>query len=97
MQAGVQRYTAWCEATDKTGTETVMQARRFFGPGREWENEWQPPDPPLKLPRDNQTLWRIRTDLGMPFEYEDLDECHREIRSHLRQHPERRSLIEGMV
>jgi hypothetical protein len=97
IQAGVQRYAAWCDATDKTGTETVMQAKRLFGPGREWDDDWLPPDKPLKLPRDNQTLWQIRADLGLPFEYEDLDECHREIRSRLRQKPEQRSLIEGMV
>src|SRR5256885_17234526 len=30
MIQGVKRYRAWCESTGKVGTETVMQARRFF-------------------------------------------------------------------
>lgn len=43
IASGAQRYAAWCMATDKIGTETVMQAKRFFGPGREFENDWSLP------------------------------------------------------
>lgn len=32
LAEGAERYARWCDATGKTGTETVMQARRFFGP-----------------------------------------------------------------
>lgn len=40
MLAGVIRYHAYCSAKGNTGTEYVMQAQRFFGKGREFENEW---------------------------------------------------------
>lgn len=37
---GVRRYGAWCEVHDKTGTEFVMQAARFFGPDRPYREPW---------------------------------------------------------
>jgi len=40
IAAGLKRYAAWVTATGKLETETVMQAKRFFGPGLEWENPW---------------------------------------------------------
>lgn len=40
MLAGVARYAAYCQAKGNTGTEYVMQAQRFFGKGREFDNEW---------------------------------------------------------
>ena len=40
---GVTRYSAWCASTRKTGTETVMQAKRFFGSGNEFLNLWETP------------------------------------------------------
>lgn len=43
MQAGLQRYAAWCKATDKIGTETVMQAVRFFGKSQPFEQDFQLP------------------------------------------------------
>lgn len=48
MLAGVVRYAKFCKETDKTGTEFVMQAVRFFGPSCEFENEWSPP---ARIPR----------------------------------------------
>ena len=74
-----------------------MQAARFFGPGCEWENPWTLPSNPVKLPKDNRTLWKIRTAIGLPFEYDDLSQCHDEIKRELRKHPEKRSALEGMV
>lgn len=43
MVAGMGRYAAWCEATDKLGTEMVMQAATFFGPSRRFEQEFTLP------------------------------------------------------
>jgi hypothetical protein len=40
MQAGTGRYWCYCRATGKLKTEYVMSASRFFGSGREYENEW---------------------------------------------------------
>jgi len=40
MLAGVKRYAAYCAAKDATGTQWVMQAQRFFGTDREFENDW---------------------------------------------------------
>ena len=41
---GARRYKRFCDATGKTGTELVMQAQRFLGPGLEFMNEWEIPD-----------------------------------------------------
>jgi phage replication O-like protein O len=43
MLAGVERYAAFCEATDKNGTEYVKQAATFFGPDEAFLESWQPP------------------------------------------------------
>lgn len=42
MLEGVQRFRAFHEAENNIGTGFVMQARRFFGPGKHWEEEWTP-------------------------------------------------------
>ena len=68
MLEGVLRYAAWCEATGKTGTEMVMQAPRFLGPGKEYENAWEVPAPEpevLKLPRDNNELVAFAKERGI--------------------------------
>jgi hypothetical protein len=41
LLAGAQRYEAWVIATGKMRTELVMQAARFFGPDREFEQAWE--------------------------------------------------------
>lgn len=43
MNAGLDRYIAYCDATDKVGTELVMQAVRFFGKARPFEQEFVAP------------------------------------------------------
>ena len=43
MFAGVERYRTFCDAMGKTGTETVMQAKRFFGANRECLDAWDVP------------------------------------------------------
>ena len=40
MTDGLARYASYCLAKGTSGTEYVMQAQRFFGKGREFENEW---------------------------------------------------------
>lgn len=90
IRDGLMRYVAWCKATGKIGTETVMQAQRFFGPGTEWENEFIPPPQKIKLPTDNQALWAIRSGYGMDPFFDDLATCHREILEYMQQHPETR-------
>ena len=37
LEAAADAYREACDAEGKTGTEFVMQAARFFGPGGEWE------------------------------------------------------------
>lgn len=41
--AGVQRYAAFIEATERSNTEFVMQAVRFFGTELEFTKPWRPP------------------------------------------------------
>jgi hypothetical protein len=43
MHDGAARYAAWCQATGKLNTEHVMQAARFFGPGKEYLSPWDLP------------------------------------------------------
>ncbi len=43
MRDGMTRYRRFIEATGKLGTEYVMQAARFFGPDRPFEEEWAIP------------------------------------------------------
>lgn len=40
LRAGTERYAAYCRAVGKEGTDKVMQACRFYGPGRHWEEDW---------------------------------------------------------
>lgn len=37
---GVMRYAAFCDATEKTGTEFVMQAATFLGQREGWTESW---------------------------------------------------------
>ena len=46
MVAGAERYAAYCQATDKTSTELVMQAVTFLGPEEHFRNEWTAPKKP---------------------------------------------------
>lgn len=43
LLAAVGRYADWCEGTGKVDTETVMQAKRFFGPDKPFLNSWELP------------------------------------------------------
>jgi len=43
IRKGLIRYSVWCSYTGKIGTERVMQAKRFFGPGEEFLNLWSLP------------------------------------------------------
>lgn len=43
--AGARRYTAFCEATGKTGTEFVKQAASFLGPDKPFLEPWTVPQP----------------------------------------------------
>lgn len=40
MTAGLKRYAAFCAAKGSVGTSFVMQGQRFFGPSKEYENDW---------------------------------------------------------
>lgn len=66
IHLGMIRYINWCEATHKTGTETVMQAARFFGPGLEFMNDWAlPEETAVFLPEDNAELEAYAKKIGM--------------------------------
>ena len=43
MVEGAYRYAAYCNAIDKTGTQYVMQAATFLGPGKHFLEPWDPP------------------------------------------------------
>ena len=63
---GLIRYVNWCNATHKTGTETVMQAARFFGPGLEFENDWAlPVETAEHLPAEDGELIEFARERGL--------------------------------
>jgi hypothetical protein len=39
---GLERYHTYLKATDRTGTEYVMQAATFLGPDKRWTEDWAP-------------------------------------------------------
>lgn len=41
MLEGTRRYRQYCEMRGQAGTEFVMQAQRFYGKERAFENDWQ--------------------------------------------------------
>lgn len=43
MVEGVCRYTSYCRQKEMIGTSYVMQAARFFGTNKEFENAWAMP------------------------------------------------------
>jgi hypothetical protein len=53
-ELGAQRYAAFCDATNKTGTEFVMQAATFFGPDKHYENDWAIPGQKETIPADER-------------------------------------------
>ena len=43
MIDGACGYAAYCDATEKTGTQYVMQAATFLGPDTPFLDTWEPP------------------------------------------------------
>ena len=56
IRDGVYRYREFCDATDKTGTEYVMQAATFFGPDRHYLEGFNIPTKAESLPKSNDDL-----------------------------------------
>lgn len=56
--------------------------------GERWNDAL--PAAEINLPKDRNDLWRIRNNLGLEYEYDDLQACHDEIRRVLRAKPELR-------
>ena len=67
MFEGTARYAAWCDATEKTGSETVMQASRFYGPRQEYLNAWEivVVDEVIKVPYDHAKLKEFAARYGL--------------------------------
>jgi hypothetical protein len=42
---GTRSYKRFCDATGKTGTELVKQAKTFYGPQQLWTEDYSPPTP----------------------------------------------------
>lgn len=49
---GARRYAAFCEATQKTGTEFVKQACSFLGPDKPFSLAWIPPPSKAQVRQD---------------------------------------------
>ena len=64
MLEGTDRYRNYCARTDKIKTEYVMQGSRFFGSGREYENEWVVPKEAV-TPKNNHEWLDKAQELGI--------------------------------
>lgn len=75
MAAGTLRYRTWCEATGKLGTETVMQAQRFYGRSKPFEQDFDVPagaKPATPVPNpfivfDDMATWAHERGMGDPL------------------------------
>ena len=56
MSAGLDRYIAYVKAEGLEGGTFVMQAARFFGVNKEYENEWAIPKQDKKILSDQDWL-----------------------------------------
>ena len=56
LMDGLKRYISYCDATNKTGTELVMQAKRFFGVNLEFKNDFAIPEQADNVPTKNDEL-----------------------------------------
>ena len=68
--AGVKRYAVFTDATHQTGSVWVMQASKFFGPGKYWQEDYD-------LPSDGSvdlSLDQIADKLGLKRTEGELDE-----------------------
>lgn len=64
MHKGIMQYGAFCKATGILGTGYVMQAVRFLGVNREFENGWEVPKVPA-APRTDEEWIHHGKALGM--------------------------------
>ena len=80
MLAGTRRYSDYCDATNKTGTEYVLQTATFLGPEKHYENEWEV-DVKLRLPKSDDELvqWAEMNDLPDPAIGEKYSEYRRRL------------------
>lgn len=59
MLAGCIRYREFCDGTEKSDTDFVMQACRFFGPGEHWKQDWPLPRASPNLSPGNANIDRF--------------------------------------
>lgn len=59
-------YLKFCEATDKIGKETVLQASTFYGPSKRYNDDFTVQKEAIKLPRNNDDLEQWAIDNGHP-------------------------------
>ena len=50
LYSGAVRYALYCDATDKTGTEFVLQAATFYGPDKHFHGQFKIPKPKSEKP-----------------------------------------------
>lgn len=57
---GAKRYAAFCDATDKTNTEYVMQAATFCGPDKRFLEPWTPPPTKAEVRQDKNVAAALK-------------------------------------
>lgn len=63
MLAGLMRYLEHCQTKGNVGTSFVMQAKRFFGPSLEFQNDWAVSQAPAGRGESQQEYWdRVNND-----------------------------------
>lgn len=67
---GVRAYRAYCDLTEKTGTEFVKMARTFFGPDQCWMEDYDAPPAKAKAEKERlvmRTLEQIQADEAVQY------------------------------
>ena len=64
MAAGLDRYIAYVKAEGLEGGNFVMQAARFFGVNKEYENEWTV-SKQTAVPKTNQDWLEKAQEIGV--------------------------------
>jgi hypothetical protein len=62
LRNATKQYARWCNAKGMTGTAYVMQAKRFYGPNREFEGDWT-----IEEPKQSRDIFRMPADDLEPF------------------------------
>ena len=64
LKAATELYRDYCAAVGSTGSQYVMEAKRFFGVNKPYEQEWELPEVKVKGPQTDDEWIALGRKLG---------------------------------